>query len=44
LFGTSLTQLLAAEEGGNVVQPRAKSVMFLVIPFIEPRMDANERE
>ena len=29
LFGTSLTQLLAAEEAGNVVHPRAKSVMFL---------------
>jgi len=29
LFGTSLTQLLAAEEAGHVIEPRAKSVMFL---------------
>jgi uncharacterized protein (DUF1501 family) len=31
LFGTSLTSLLAAEEAGAVVQPRAKSVLFLFL-------------
>lgn len=31
LFGTSLTRLLAAEEAGQVVRPRAKSVMFLFL-------------
>ncbi len=29
LFGTGLARLLAAEEAGQVVRPRAKSVMFL---------------
>lgn len=29
LLGTSLTQLLAAEDAGQVIAPRAKSVMFL---------------
>ncbi len=31
LFGTSLTKLLAAEDAGSVIQPRAKSVMFLFL-------------
>ena len=31
LLGTSLAGLLAAEEAGNVVQPRAKSVLFLFL-------------
>ncbi|MCP4783259.1 MAG: DUF1501 domain-containing protein [Fuerstiella sp.] len=31
LLGTSLTSLLAAEEAGHVVRPRAKSVMFLFL-------------
>lgn len=31
LLGTSLTSLLAAEEVGQVVRPRAKSVMFLFL-------------
>lgn len=31
LLGTSLTKLLAAEEQGAIVRPRAKSVMFLFL-------------
>ncbi len=31
LLGTSLTKLLAAEEAGTVIQPRAKSVLFLFL-------------
>lgn len=31
LFGTSLTTLLAAEQAGAVVRPRAKSVLFLFL-------------
>jgi hypothetical protein len=31
LLGTGLTGLLAAEEAGNVVRPRAKSVLFLFL-------------
>lgn len=31
LFGTSLPQLLAAEQSGAVVRPRAKSVLFLFL-------------
>lgn len=31
LLGTSLSTLLAAEEAGAVIQPRAKSVMFLFL-------------
>jgi Protein of unknown function (DUF1501) len=31
LFGTSLNNLLAAEEAGAVVRPRAKSVLFLFL-------------
>ena len=31
LLGTNLTSLLAAEEAGDVVRPRAKSVMFLFL-------------
>lgn len=31
LFGTHLTTLLAAEESGDVVRPRAKSVLFLFL-------------
>lgn len=31
LLGTSLTSLLAAEDAGHVVRPRAKSVMFLFL-------------
>ncbi len=31
LFGTHLTTLLAAEESGALVQPRAKSVLFLFL-------------
>ena len=31
LLGTSLSSLLAAEDSGTVVHPRAKSVMFLFL-------------
>ena len=31
LLGTSLTTLLAAEEAGQIVRPRAKSVLFLFL-------------
>ena len=31
LFGTSVTTLLAAEESGSVVRPRARSVLFLFL-------------
>lgn len=31
LFGTSLVQLLAAESAGQVIRPRAKSVMFVFL-------------
>lgn len=31
LLGTSLTSLLAAEEAGSIVRPRAKSVLFVFL-------------
>lgn len=31
LFGTSLASVLAAEDAGSVIQPKAKSVMFLFL-------------
>lgn len=31
LFGTHLNGLLAAEEAGTILQPRAKSVLFLFL-------------